>query len=94
VAADIMRWLEDSPTQRTEEVIVVARRRPYEAKFDQKELGHVEAYLDRGEFIQELERVKARCAACDQDVSVEKIGGATIIRRCARFNELDSSLVL
>jgi ferredoxin--NADP+ reductase len=78
VAADIMRWLlEDSPARRTEEVIVVARRGPYEAKFDEKELGHVEAHLDRGEFIQELERVKARCEACDQDVSVEKIGQAT-----------------
>ena len=78
VAADIMRWLlEDSPARRTEEVIVVARRGPYEAKFSQKELGHVEAHLDRGEFIRELERVQARCVACDQDVSVEKIGEAT-----------------
>jgi ferredoxin--NADP+ reductase len=78
VAADIMRWLlEDSPGRRTEEVIVVARRGPYEAKFDRKELGHVEAHVDRGEFIQELERVKARCVACDQDVSVERIGDAT-----------------
>jgi ferredoxin--NADP+ reductase len=73
-----MRWLlEDSPARRTEEVIVVARRGPYEAKFDKKELGYVEAHLDRGEFIQELERVKARCVSCDQDVSVEKIGQAT-----------------
>jgi ferredoxin--NADP+ reductase len=78
VAADIMRWLlEDNPGRRTEEVIVVARRGPYEAKFAEKELGHVEAHMDRGEFIQELERVKARCVACDQDVSVEKIGYAT-----------------
>ncbi len=78
VAADIMRWLlEDSPGRRTEEVIVVARRGPYEAKFDRKELGHVEGHMDRDEFIQELERVKARCVACDQDVSVEKIGDAT-----------------
>jgi ferredoxin/flavodoxin---NADP+ reductase len=78
VAADIMRWLlEDSPARRTEEVIVVARRGPYEAKFSQKELGHIEAHVDRTEFIQELERVEARCVACDQDVSVEKIGEAT-----------------
>ena len=78
VAADIMRWLlEDSPARRTEEVIVVARRGPYEAKFDEKELGHVEAHLDRGEFIQELERVKERCEASGQDVSVEKMGHAT-----------------
>jgi ferredoxin/flavodoxin---NADP+ reductase len=78
VAADIMRWLlEDSPAPRAEEVIVVARRGPYEAKFDERELGHVEAHLDRGKFIQELERVKARCVACDQDVTAEKIGDTT-----------------
>jgi len=78
VAADIMRWLlQDSPTRQTEEVIVVARRGPYEAKFDKKELGHVEAHMNRGEFIQELERVKAHCVACGQDVSVDKIGEAT-----------------
>jgi ferredoxin--NADP+ reductase len=78
VAADIMRWLlEDCPARRTEEVIVVARRGPYEAKFAEKELAHVETHLNRSEFIQELERVKARCVACDQDVSVEKIGDAT-----------------
>jgi len=78
VAADIMRWLlVDSPARRTEEVIVVARRGPYEAKFSQKELGHVEANLDRGEFVQELERVKSRCVSCDQDVSLEKIADAT-----------------
>ena len=75
---DSLGWLlEDSPARRTEKVIVVARRGPHEAKFDEKELGHVEAHLDRGEFIPELERVKARCVACDQDVSVEKIGDAT-----------------
>jgi ferredoxin--NADP+ reductase len=78
VAADIMRWLlEDSPARQTEEVIVVARRGPYEAKFSQKELGHVESHLDRGEFVHELDRVKARCQACDQDVSMEKIGEGT-----------------
>jgi ferredoxin--NADP+ reductase len=38
---------------------------------------NVEAHLDRGEFVQELDRVKARCEACDQDVSVEKIGEGT-----------------
>ena len=78
VAADIMRWLlQDSLERRTEEVIVVARRGPYEAKFNEKELGHVEAHLDRGEFIEELERVRTRCVVCDQDVSVEKISHAT-----------------
>ena len=78
VAADIMRWLlEDSPARRTEEVIVVARRGPYEAKFDQKEFRHVESHLDREAFVKELERVRARCVACDQDVSVEKIGDTT-----------------
>jgi len=78
VAADIMRWLlQDSPTRRTEEVIVIARRGPYEAKFSKKELGHLEAHQDFAEFFLELERVRARCIACGQDVSVEKIAEAT-----------------
>jgi ferredoxin--NADP+ reductase len=78
VAADIMRWLlQDSPTRRTEEVIVIARRGPYEAKFSKKELAHLEAHQDFAEFFLELERVRARCVACGQDVSVEKIAEAT-----------------
>lgn len=78
VAVDIMRWLLlDGAAERTEEVIVVARRGPFEAKFDEKEIEHVETHIDRNEFLRELERVKERCAAVGQDVSPEKVGEAT-----------------
>jgi ferredoxin--NADP+ reductase len=78
VAVDIMRWLLlDGAAERTEEVIVVARRGPFEAKFDEKEIEHVDAHIVREEFLQELERVKERCAAVGQDVSPEKVGEAT-----------------
>lgn len=78
VAADIMRWLlKDSPEKKTEEVIVVARRGPYEAKFDEKEIAYVESYIRREEFLHELDRVRAACAACNQDLSPEKLGEAT-----------------
>jgi ferredoxin--NADP+ reductase len=77
VAVDIMRWLlQDSPIRQTEEVVVVARRGPYEAKFDEKEIEHVEMHLNREDFLRELERVKDRCAACNQDVSPEKVAEA------------------
>jgi hypothetical protein len=37
VMVDIARWLlQDDPQRKTEEVIVVARRGPFEAKFDEK----------------------------------------------------------
>ena len=55
VAVDIMRWLLlDSPTRQAEEVIVIARRGPFEAKFGEKEIEHVEMHLARDEFLQEL----------------------------------------
>jgi ferredoxin--NADP+ reductase len=78
VAADIMRWLlKDSPARKTEEVVVVARRGPYEAKFDEKEIAYVDTYIQREEFLHELERIKASCTACNQDLSPEKLGDAT-----------------
>jgi len=78
VAVDIMRWLLfDSPARQTEEIIVVARRGPFEAKFDEKEIEYVEKHLVRDEFLQELERVRERCAACNQEVSWQKVGQAT-----------------
>jgi ferredoxin/flavodoxin---NADP+ reductase len=76
VAVDIMRWLlEDCPNRQTEEVVVVARRGPFEAKFDEKEFKHVEMYLERAAFEAELARVAPKIAACDQDIS--KISEAT-----------------
>ena len=78
VAADIMRWLlETIPDRQTEEVIVVARRGPYEAKFDKKEIEHVEEYIPREDFLRELDRIRETCEACNQDLSPEKLGEST-----------------
>jgi ferredoxin/flavodoxin---NADP+ reductase len=78
VAVDIIRWLlQDCPNRQTEEVIIVARRGPFEAKFDRKEFEHAEMHLVREEFLAELERVKNRCAACGQECTPEKLAEAT-----------------
>ncbi|MHB1938735.1 MAG: FAD-dependent oxidoreductase [Acidobacteriaceae bacterium] len=78
VAADIMRWLlRDKPERETEEVIVVARRGPYEAKFDKKEIEHVEEYISREDFLRELDRIRETCEACNQDLSPEKLADST-----------------
>jgi len=70
VMVDIARWLlNDMPGQKPEEVVVVARRGPFEVKFDEKEFDHVEMYLDRPGFQEELRRVEERIRACGQDVS-------------------------
>jgi ferredoxin--NADP+ reductase len=74
VAIDVARWLLlDKPSKQTESVVIVARRGPYEVKFDKKEIENVEPYIDRADLVSELERVKARCAAAGQDASPEKI---------------------
>ena len=70
VMVDIARWLLlDCPNRKTEEVIVIARRGPLEAKFDEKEFAHIEMYLDRKAFQEELQRVKDRMAAVGQDIA-------------------------
>ena len=70
VMVDIARWLlVDMPGKRPEEVTVIARRGPFEAKFDEKEFDHIEMHLDRGVFADELRRVAERVQRCDQDVS-------------------------
>lgn len=70
VMVDIARWLLlDCPDRKTEEVIVIARRGPLEAKFDEKEFAYIEMYLDRKAFQGELERVKDRLAAVGQDIA-------------------------
>ncbi len=70
VMVDIARWLMlDTPHPKPEEVIVVARRGPFEAKFDQKEFDHIEQHLDLEAFRQELERIKDKLAAVGQDVT-------------------------
>lgn len=76
VAIDLARWLLlDDPAQKTESVVIVARRGPYEVKFDRKEIEYVEPQISRDAMVRELERVKERCARCHQDVSSEKIFG-------------------
>lgn len=76
VAVDIARWvLQDDPQRKTEEVIIVARRGPFEAKFDEKEFAHIEMHLDRRAFREELQRVKERLSAVGQDVG--KVADAT-----------------
>ena len=68
VMVDIARWLLiDDPGRKTEEVIVIARRGPFEAKFDHKEFDHIEQFLDRRAFEQEIARIQDRLTAVGQD---------------------------
>src|SRR5262249_15280015 len=66
---DIARWLIlDDCANTAEEIIVIARRGPLEAKFDDKEFAHIHMHLDRQAFQEELQRVQARMAAVGQDI--------------------------
>jgi len=70
VMVDIARWLLiDQPGPKPEEVTVIARRGPFEVKFDEKEFEYVEQFLDRRVFRDELARVAEVVAAAGQDVS-------------------------
>ncbi len=70
VMVDIARWLlQDDPERKTEEVTVIARRGPFEVKFDRKEFDHIEGHLDRRALEDELARVKERVAAVGQDIA-------------------------
>lgn len=70
VMVDIARWLlQDMPGEKPEEVMVIARRGPFEVKFDKKEFDHVEMHLDRELLRAELRRVAERIKACNQDIS-------------------------
>lgn len=70
VMVDIARWLLlDSPSRNVDEVIVVARRGPLEAKFDDKEFAHIHMHLDRKAFQEELLRVKERMEAVGQEIA-------------------------
>jgi ferredoxin/flavodoxin---NADP+ reductase len=76
VAVDIAHWLlVDDPNHAAEDVIVIARRGPFEAKFDKKEFGYVEAHLDRPSFQRELDRIKEQLATVGQDPA--GLAGAT-----------------
>jgi ferredoxin/flavodoxin---NADP+ reductase len=48
---------------------VVARRGPFEAKFDKKEFDYIEEFLDRQAFDDELRRIQPQLAAVGQDIS-------------------------
>jgi ferredoxin--NADP+ reductase len=70
VMVDIAHWLlVDDPKKTTEEVIVVARRGPFEAKFDKKEFDYIEEFLDRKAFDAELQRIQPQLTAVGQDLS-------------------------
>jgi ferredoxin--NADP+ reductase len=76
VMVDIARWLLlDDPARKTEEVIVIARRGPFEAKFDKKEFDHIEQHLDRHDFERELRRIEDKLTAVGQDIT--KLGEET-----------------
>jgi ferredoxin--NADP+ reductase len=68
VMVDLAHWLLiDDPKRTTEEITVVARRGPFEAKFDLKEFVYVEKHLDRDDFRQELKRIQPQLNAVGQD---------------------------
>ena len=70
VMVDIARWvLQDDPKRICEEVTVVARRGPFEAKFDEKEIKHIDMHMDAKDLLTEMERVKDKVAAVGQDVA-------------------------
>jgi len=69
VAVDLAHWLLVDAPEKPDEVVVVARRGPFEAKFDQKEFAFVERYLDREAFLQELQRIQPQLAAVGQDIN-------------------------
>lgn len=70
VMVDIARWLlQDDPNRVTEEVTVVARRGPFEAKFDEKEIKHIDMHMDGRDLQAEMERVKEKIATCGQDIA-------------------------
>lgn len=70
VMVDIARWLMiDAPQKTAEEVIVVARRGPFEAKFDKKEFDYIEEFLDRKAFDEELQRIRPQLASIGQDIA-------------------------
>jgi ferredoxin/flavodoxin---NADP+ reductase len=70
VMVDIVRWLLiDQPGEKPDEVTVIARRGPFEVKFDDKEFDYLEAFLDRKLFREELKRVTESIAAAGQDVT-------------------------
>lgn len=76
VMVDIARWLlEDDPLHTVEEVTVIARRGPFEAKFDEKEFHYIDRHLDRAALDDELHRIKHKLDVIGEDI--EKLKDAT-----------------
>ncbi len=70
VMVDIARWLMiDAPNRQTEEIIVVARRGPLEAKFEKHEFAYISGFLDHVAFHDELRRIKDQIAAVGEDIA-------------------------
>ena len=68
VMVDIAHWLlVDAPVKTAEDIVVVARRGPFEAKLDVKEFTYIEKYLDRNAFQDELKRIQPLLTAVGQD---------------------------
>jgi ferredoxin/flavodoxin---NADP+ reductase len=68
VAVDIAHWLLVDAPEKPDEVIIIARRGPFEAKFDHKEFAYIEKHLDRKAFQAELQRIQPQLAAVGQDI--------------------------
>src|SRR5215469_15405419 len=82
VMVDIARWLIiDDPRHVVEEIIVIARRGPFEAKFDKKEFAQIEQHLDCAAFRQELGRIKDKLGAAGQDISKITEGYFAVLKR-------------
>jgi ferredoxin--NADP+ reductase len=70
---DVARWLlQDDPHKTVEEVVVVARRGPFEVKFDRHEFDFIHMHLDHADFRAELHRVQERLMAVGQDCAKVK----------------------
>jgi len=86
VMVDIARWvMQDDPNRQTEEVWVIARRGPFEVKFDEKEFAYIEPHLDCRALQDELQRVKDRIANVGQDIA--KVSEATFPTLAKPFAE-------
>ena len=73
VMVDVARWiLQDDADKTTEEVVVVARRGPFEVKFDRHEFDAIHMHLNRSDFSDELRRVQERLVAVGQDCAKVK----------------------
>ena len=73
VMVDVARWiLQDDPHKKTDHVVVVARRGPFEVKFDRHEFDFIHMHLNRQDFKDELHRVQERLVAVGQDCAKVK----------------------